>query len=322
MNRRPLQSSPFGLAVRTLLVLLVLVPGLFAQATILPESFLRGYDPITIQFPGDKGPRNGGPEDHPERFLRLEPSAPGEFRWVDARTLLFKPAVPWPALEKFKVSGEGLTRTLHTLMVRPSQLAPAAGSTDLEAFEEITLTFPEPLAKEKLARMVVLEVSPFGEKRLRRLTTEDFAVKALERGSINDPASYAIRLKQPILGGHRIRLKLRLSLDEKAPESYLQYAFATRIPFRVVAMGCAAAVPGVEVQPSTEEGEGGGEAEDLEEAGPAPQAPAPPEPGGNLLPLALAGSRFGADQALDCATEPPGSPCSSRRIPPRSASPP
>ena len=314
MNRR----------LHSLICLLFMALWLPAQApsgagrgvVIQPESFLRSYDPIAVFFPGDQGPKAGGPEDHPERIVRMEPEAPGAYRWLDARTLVFNPAVPWPALEKFKITAGGVSRILNTLMVRPSQSMPADGAADLESFEEVTLTFSEPLPKEKLARMILFEIRPLpgiGEKGTRRLSAEDFAVKALERHSINDPASFAIRLKHPVKGGHRILLKLRLSLDEKVPEAYLQFAYATRVPFRVVAVGCAAGmanevVAPIQEQPQSEgDDEGEGEEGEGEAAPPLPPSavqsntPAP----SNLLPIALAGSRFGADQALDCASEPP-----------------
>jgi len=255
-------------AVGIALVFGLLLPTASAQApagegkgkvVVLPESFLRGYDPITIFFTGDTGPKAGGPEDHPERVVKLEPQAPGEYRWVDARTLLFRPAVPWPALEKFQVTAGGAVKVLHTLMVRPTGTVPREGAADLAALDEVTLTFSEPLPKEKLARMTSFEIRPLpgtGAKGIRYLGSEGFAVKALERASLGDPVSYAIRLKQPIGGGYRILLKLRLSSDEKAPDSNLQFSFKTQVPFRVSAVGCAAAM-GFPVSDDSMNGRGG-----------------------------------------------------------------
>ncbi len=329
MNPQPARPSLFSALLRLIVLLLFCAPlALWSQApvgagkgvVILPESFLRGYDPITVFFPGDTGPKAGGPEDHPEKLIRLEPEAPGAYRWLDARTLIFNPAVPWPALEKFRIAAGGVSRTLNTLMVKPSQSVPADGATDLESFEEITLTFAEALPKEKLARMASFDVRPLpgiGEKSTQRLNADDFSIKALERNSINDPASYAIRLKHPVRGGHRILLKLRLSLDEKAPQSFMQLAFATRVPFRVVAVGCAAALANQaqessEAEHSNSEGEGEegyaeeGEGDEGSNPPPPPAAPKPTaKPESSLLPLSLAGSRFSADQALDCGSESP-----------------
>lgn len=305
-DRSPL--SVLGALLRavasTALVLGMLLPRASAQApvgegkakvVVLPESFLRGYDPITVFFAGDTGPKGGGVEDHPERLVKLEPSAPGEFRWVDARTLIFRPAMPWPALETFQVSAGGVVKVLRTLMVRPTGTVPQDGATNLDALDEVTLTFAEPLPKDKLARMASFEVRPLpgtGVKGIRRLGSEDFSVKAQERASLADPASYIVRLKQPIGGGYRILLKLRLSSDEKAPDSNLQFSFTTQVPFRVSAVGCAAAM-GVPAA--------GEPAQEGEEPGWNPS----PHRQGALLPLAQGGSHFGTDQALDCGAEVP-----------------
>src|SRR5581483_7188676 len=140
---------------RTTMLLLLLFPVLALgapahpspqePANVLPKTFLRGYDPITVFFPAAHGPKEGGPEDHPEKVLAIEPPPAGEYRWVDASTLIFKPAVPWAPLQRFRITAGGETRTLVTLMVPPSAIVPADGATDLEPMDEVTLTFPEPL---------------------------------------------------------------------------------------------------------------------------------------------------------------------------------
>ena len=63
---------------------------------VVPEQFLRRWDPITIFFPDARGPAAGGAEDRPERFVALSPAPAGAFTWLDARTLQFAPADPWP----------------------------------------------------------------------------------------------------------------------------------------------------------------------------------------------------------------------------------
>ena len=44
-------------------------------ALVVPDHFLRGWDPVTVFFPADTGPAQAGPEDHPERFVTLQPRA-------------------------------------------------------------------------------------------------------------------------------------------------------------------------------------------------------------------------------------------------------
>ncbi|MCP5047230.1 MAG: hypothetical protein GY940_08665, partial [bacterium] len=59
------------------------------KITVVPDVMLRGYDPITVFFPTPRGPANGGPLDIPGKLLNLTPSHPGQYRWLDAKTLQF-----------------------------------------------------------------------------------------------------------------------------------------------------------------------------------------------------------------------------------------
>src|SRR4051812_16826191 len=62
---------------------------------VVPDRFLRRWDPVTIFFNQDpRGDKAGkpGPEDHRERFVRMAPAHPGAWTWVDAKTLQLKPA--------------------------------------------------------------------------------------------------------------------------------------------------------------------------------------------------------------------------------------
>src|SRR5262245_49863614 len=68
---------------------------------LVPDHFLRRWDPVTVFFPHDRGPANGGPEDHPDRVMTVSPQHPGAFTWLDARTLQFRPAEPWPPLARY-----------------------------------------------------------------------------------------------------------------------------------------------------------------------------------------------------------------------------
>src|SRR4051812_41720353 len=127
--------------MRIIILLAILFPSLALAApaqppradpvTLLPKTFLRGYDPITVFFAAPRGPQKGGPEDHPEAVLKIEPAPAGEYRWVDASTLMFKPAVPWAPLQRFRITTGDQARTLVTLMVPPHSLTPSDGARDL-----------------------------------------------------------------------------------------------------------------------------------------------------------------------------------------------
>ena len=66
-------------------------PGRPAQAegtVLVPDQFLRRWDPVTVFFDRDRGPAQAGPEDRPERYVSLNPAHPGVFRWLDVQLLL------------------------------------------------------------------------------------------------------------------------------------------------------------------------------------------------------------------------------------------
>jgi uncharacterized protein YfaS (alpha-2-macroglobulin family) len=272
--RGPRSRLASGAALAALLVLAVLAGGAAPPAgrpagtatVIVPDEFLRPWDPVTIFFARDLGPAGGGPEDHAERFARLEPDHPGAFAWLDARTLQFRPADPWPPLARFTWSAGGSTARLDTLMAPPLRSIPANGEEDLEPVDSITLAFSEPLAPETLRRMLSIELRPLpgiGAGAGRVLAADDFEIKALERRERSDTATYVLALDEPIPLGTRALVHFRLSLAEAEPEAALDLVFATAEPFRVVALGC----------------------------------------GERSVPVVPTGSRYGREQALRCDAE-------------------
>ncbi len=249
-----------------------------AGTVVVPDHFLRRWDPVTVFFDHDLGPAAGGPEDQPARWVKMTPSHPGAFRWLDARTLQFTPAEPWPPLARFTWTTGAVTAKLDTLMSPPTSTLPAARAEGLDPVRTITLVFPEPLDVAALRRMLTLELralpgaadavaSPAGgaaaADQVRVLTAQDFQIKSQERGSRADPATYIVTLARPIPLGTRAVLHFRLSLAEESHESALDLAFQTAERFRVVALGC----PGAQA------------------------------------PVASAGSRYGREQALRCSRE-------------------
>jgi uncharacterized protein YfaS (alpha-2-macroglobulin family) len=233
---------------------------------------------VTVFFDHDLGPAAGGPEDQPARWVKMSPRHPGAFRWLDARTLQFTPAEPWPPLARFTWTAGAVTAKLDTLMSPPTSTLPAARAEGLDPVRTITLVFPEPLDVAALRRMLTIELralpgaadtvaAPAGgaaaADQVRVLTGQDFQIKSQERGSRSDPATYIVSLARPIPLGTRAVLHFRLSLAEESHESALDLAFQTAERFRVVALGC----PGAQA------------------------------------PIASAGSRYGREQALRCSRE-------------------
>jgi uncharacterized protein YfaS (alpha-2-macroglobulin family) len=221
-----------------------------AQATadgvqVVPDTFLRRWDPVTFFFAAPVGPAAANaPEDRPGRFVSIEPAHPGAFVWLDARTLQFRPADAWPALRRFTFKAGGRSFNLSTLMAPPIATIPAAGAAGLGEVEAITLTFAEPLAEAALAKAATLELRPLpglGLGRGRVLDQRDFTVKALERSRPADPASYVLTLREPLPLGHRVLVSLALAEGPLAKidaghQTVLE--FTTAEPFRVATLGC------------------------------------------------------------------------------------
>ena len=212
-----------------------------AGAVLVPEHFLRSWDPVTLFFDGAPGPAAGGPEDHPERLLTMSPAHPGAFTWLDGHTLQFRPAVAWPPMGRFSWTVQGRTTELVTLMSAPQSVQPADGTTGLEPVETLTLMFSDPVDPAVLAKLLTLELRPLpgvSREPQRRLDFHDFEVRALERGQPSDPAGYVVALAHPIGWGTRVILHLRLSPDEGPGAEELRLGFATAEPFHVASFGC------------------------------------------------------------------------------------
>ena len=244
-------------------------PPIAAQAVVVPDSFLRRWDPITVFFPRDVGPHEGGPEREGQRFAELQPAHPGTWRWLDARTLQFSPAQPWPVLARLTLRVGGTTVPLVTLLEEPLATVPADGAEGLPPVESVTLSFADPVDVTALAAMVEVELRPLpgveaeGSRLLKG--SDDITVKVVERSGRSSPAVYVLNFRQPIPLGTRAQVRLRQGLDD-APERFMtRFSFATAEPFRVVAAGCAAM----------------------------------------QVPLTVAGSRYGAEQALRCEADAP-----------------
>lgn len=238
-------------------------PASASGTVVVPERFIRRWDPVTIFFDSATGPAHGGPEDRPGKFVSMTPAHPGAYTWLDARTLQFKPAEPWPPLARVTLQIGKHKVALATLMSSPTQTAPQAQAENLMPVADIELTFPEPIPLEALSRMLTIELRPLpgvGAVASRWLGHADFKLKALPRKARTDEAQYVVALTHPIPFGVRALLHFRLSLDELAGEALSEISFSTAPPFRVVQLRCS----------------------------------------GGQLPLTPEGAHFGQEQALRC----------------------
>ncbi|MEM1176767.1 MAG: MG2 domain-containing protein [Acidobacteriota bacterium] len=211
---------------------------------VVPEDFLRRFDPITVFFSRPVGPAEGGPVAADDDVFRLEPRHPGEAIWLDATTLQFRPVDPWPALGRFTVTAGKVRRSLLTLMARPSSTTPEAQSRGVSSLSDITLAFAEPVDPDALARSLQLELRRLPGVESRGavwLDREDFEVKVVERQKRSDPARYVLSFDRPLPEGHRVLVHQRLSVAPIAGKPSGQVVVldvTTAEPFRVTAFGC------------------------------------------------------------------------------------
>ena len=209
-----------------------------SNAVMVPEKFLRSWDPVTIFFPKDTG--QSGPEDRAGRFVSMLPEHPGAYTWLDARTLQFRPAEPWPPLMRFKFKILGRTLELDTLMPAPIKTSPARDSSYPEALESISLTFPKQLPPKVLAQILSIEIRPLpgaAGQDTRILDHRAFDIKTHEQH--NQSATYSLLLHRPIPPGFKVTIRIRLALDDQLTQAAHLITFTTAEPFRVTHFGAA-----------------------------------------------------------------------------------
>jgi uncharacterized protein YfaS (alpha-2-macroglobulin family) len=234
-----------------------------ATTQVVPDRYLRRWDPVTVFFTSNRG--KPGPEDRPERFVTLEPDHPGAWEWLDGKTLQFRPAEPWTPMSAVSITVDKKTTDVFTLAPPPRDTSPRAGARNLDPVSSLRLTFDDPLPPETLARLTTIELRPLpglSDDGLVVLDADDFEVKTLERSSTSAPAPYTLVLDEPIPRGLQARVKIGLSLDTEAREAVHTVVFATAEPFRAVAAGCT----------------------------------------GSTVPLAPSGSMYAAEQPLTCTS--------------------
>ncbi|MBY6241765.1 MG2 domain-containing protein [Methylosinus sp. Sm6] len=210
-------------------------------ARVVPEKFLRSFDPITVFFDRDAGPKAGGPEDAHEKFVKLSPEPAGEWRWIGARALQFRPAEPWKPLERVGVEAAGAATRLVALLPTPSSTEPGESAEPLADLERITLTFPEPVDLAALSRLLTIElrpapgVSPLGGQ---MLTVRDYDIRALERADRGAGQSVAIRLREPVRDGRVAILRLKLADEPGLDDETFELRARSAAPFAVTEASC------------------------------------------------------------------------------------
>ena len=237
------------LSRRLLLVLALLSTAAFAQyrpadqgqrptsGGILPEQFLRGFDPITVYFPGDQVGEKANADDGAKR-LKIAPEWPGAYVWVDKKTLQFRPAEPWPALARFSIEANGGRKILTTMMSAPSAMSPSPGSEGLRPFRVLTLTFPQAYPVASLKKMLSLEIRDLpglGDSPARKVNT--YALAPLPRATHRDPATWTVTLDEDVPEGKQLVATVSLALGNEGTTLW-QGRASTRTPFTLTEVRC------------------------------------------------------------------------------------
>jgi alpha-2-macroglobulin len=206
---------------------------------IMPATFLREYDPVTILFTKEMNAKGSGPLDNPSPFVSIKPTHPGEYRWLDKQTIEFRPTVPWKPMQTYLVKAMGTEKRLTALLMPPVSVTPSSGSTGLDPVARVGLEFSEQVSLDVLAKLVAFEACPLPGIEQRNCVpygAGDFTIKASERSAKNS-YTYWFIFKKPIPGGLRLRTIVRLAADVTLADAKRVYFCDTRSDFTVERAG-------------------------------------------------------------------------------------
>ena len=210
-------------------------------AKIVPERFLRSWDPVTLFFDRDLGPHNGGPEDAPERLVTMRPAVAGALQWLGPRTLQFRPADAWKPLQNVDIKAEGATARLIPLLPVPVSSSPSDHADGITDLDEIALTFAEPVDVAVLARLLTIELRPspgISGAGGQFLSAQDFSVQSVERVSRDDKQTYLVKLKTAVPDGRVAILRLKLSNEPGLDDPTYELRLRSAVPFTVTGASC------------------------------------------------------------------------------------
>jgi uncharacterized protein YfaS (alpha-2-macroglobulin family) len=221
-----------------------------AGAVVVPDRFLRRWDPVTIFFDHDMGAAAGAAagaaDDAPGAVVSMTPAQPGAWTWLNGKTLQFRPAVPWPPLSSFDVrvkEDSGWQDVALSRLLDPTvQTDPANGTTGISGLRTISLTFGEPLDVKALAGMLDIAISPLpglDAAQAQHLTPADFDIKTVERTAPSDQATYLVELHRPVPDGMAVAVDIGLSPVPGLVGTVEHLDFSTAVAFAPALMGCA-----------------------------------------------------------------------------------
>lgn len=209
-------------------------------AVIVPDNFLRRWDPVTLFFKSAKG-ISGEVEVHADKFVQFEPEHPGVFTWLNEKTLQFKPVDPWQPYTGYKWSFDGNDVVLDSLMVPPKSTSPYNGQQNLQPIESVQLVFDEPVTRAALDNMIRIEIRDLpgmDEGSAYWLGKQDYEIKVVERKKLNDDARYELNFLAPITFGKKVFIHFKLAKNDQLEQAFQTINFSTSRPFEVKHFGC------------------------------------------------------------------------------------
>jgi uncharacterized protein YfaS (alpha-2-macroglobulin family) len=210
-------------------------------ARVVPEKFLRSWDPITIFFDSTNGPKAGGPEDAASKFVSLFPEPAGEWRWLGPRALQFRPAEPWKPLQRVTIKTSDYGTRLVTLLPTPSATTPTESADPVSELAQISLTFPEPVDLAALGRLLSIELRPspgVSSRGGQMLTAADYEIRPLERAERSALQTYLVKFREAIADGRVAVLRLRLADEAGLDDETYELRVRTATPFAVTEASC------------------------------------------------------------------------------------
>ncbi|MGD9656414.1 MAG: MG2 domain-containing protein [Methylocystis sp.] len=210
-------------------------------ARVAPDRFLRAYDPVTIFFANEIGPKNGGAEDSPQKYVTMVPQPAGEWRWLGPRALQFRPASAWNPLSRVSVKLGSAETKLVALLPTPRSTNPAEGADPQLELTQIALTFAEPVDVAALARLLTMEIRPspgVSPQGGQMLSASAYDIRALERGARAEEQTYIIRFRERIADGRVAILRLRLSDEAGLEDQTYELRLRTAPPFAATEASC------------------------------------------------------------------------------------
>ena len=218
-----------------------------AETRIVPDNLLRSWDPITVFFDTPAGNLSEDGKADARALFSKFPDHPGAFDWIDARTVQFRPAEPWPALTRIVVATPSRKVELATLLEPPVSTSPAAGSHGLANLDRIVLGFANPVSAQLLRSQLRVGIqsrsavgtsaSGVNSPSIHWVDSTHVNVKVLEQDQPGGTVTAVVSMLDPVPADSYLHLTLALSDAVDSPIWRARYTTAS--PFRPVSFGCA-----------------------------------------------------------------------------------